>query len=247
MRIFLPVSLTVWGVASIFAATPSWEAPPAQQTSGSFWRFHWYERGLTNGNPAYERRFRINSPEAVLHPAFGKRIEARENGLMLIHAEEDLFQITGAEFYAEMWGGHPGTANKRFTVNGRSTYYLLRVGAEEGHCTYYYPVVPLKILDLVNGYDAFQFALDQGSTFWAHALIDNACVRVALTNGHPDVLSAVLANFMPGVEIGPDATGEERYRIRLAGAENFEARIASVEFQAWHYGYDENGNTVRTD
>lgn len=75
------------------AAGPDWEAPPERQRQGQFWRYHWYERGLTNGNPAYERRFRVNSAEAVLHPEFGRRVEARENGLMLIRTEEDLFHL----------------------------------------------------------------------------------------------------------------------------------------------------------
>ena len=83
---------------------------------------------------------------------------------MLIRAEENLFRLTAAEFYCEAWGGHPGTANKRITVNGRSTYFLPRVGAEEGHCTYFYPSVPLKLTDLVNGYNAFQFACDRGTS-----------------------------------------------------------------------------------
>lgn len=186
-----------WSLSPADAASvqPSWEHPPHQQQQGVFWREHWYERGLTNANPAYERRFRINSPEASLHPSFGQRVEARENGLMLIRAEEDLFQITGAELYAELWGGHPGTANKRVTVNGRATYQLPRIGTEEGHCTYQYPVIPLARADLVNGHNAFQWALDQGTTFWGHALIDNACLRVALTNGHPDLVKLGLADF----------------------------------------------------
>gem|GEM_PF-3578016 len=122
---------------------------------GRFWRLHWYERGLTNCNPGYDRRFRINAPEAVLHPQFGHRVEARENGLMLIRAEEDLFQLVGAELYCEFWGGHPGTANPRVTVNGRSTYRLPPVGTEQHHCTYSYPSIPLKLTDLVNGWNAF--------------------------------------------------------------------------------------------
>ncbi|MCL4176819.1 MAG: hypothetical protein KJ072_03615 [Verrucomicrobia bacterium] len=39
--------------------------------------------------------------------------------MMLIKAEEDLFLLTAAEFYCEAWGGHPGTANKWITGNGR--------------------------------------------------------------------------------------------------------------------------------
>lgn len=242
--------------------TPSWEHPPHQQREGMFWREHWYERGLTNANPAYERRFRINSPEASLHPSFGQRVEARENGLMLIKAEENLFQLAGAELYVELWGGHPGTANKRVTVNGRATYQLPRVGTEEGHCTYQYPVLPLTRSDLVNGYNAFQWALDQGTTFWGHALIDNACLRVALTNGQPDLVKLGLADLAASVVALKSSTAESATRstlphsdastsetmlLRLDAPAKFRERIARVDYQAWHSGYDENGNRRATD
>jgi hypothetical protein len=222
----------------------SWDAPPLEQRAGTFWRWHWYERGLTNGNPAYDRRFRVNSPEAVRHPQFGRRVEARENGLMLIRAEEDLFQLAGAELYLEMWGGHPGTANKRVTANGRSTYTLPPVGTEEKHCTYFHPAVPLKLTDLVNGYNAFQFALDQGSSFWGHALVDHACLRVALTHGHPDLARAGLDGFT--AEVQALAAGET-IELHLFAPPARRDAIAAVDFQGWFTGYDDNGNTLTTD
>lgn len=228
------------------SAGPAWEAPPDRQKTGQFWRYHWYERGLTNGNPVYESRFRVNAPEASLHPTFGRRVEARENGLMQIRAEEDLFRITAAEFYAEVWGGHPGTANKRITVNGRSTYLLPRVGTEEGHCTYFYPSIPLKLSDLVNGYEAVQWAVDQGTTFWGHTLVDNAAIRVALTNGHPDLEKLGLASFSGRVTAEPLPSGEG-FKLELECPAEVAVRIASVDFQGWYEGYDENGNRQRRD
>jgi hypothetical protein len=42
----------------------------------------------------------------VLHPQSGKRVEARENGMMLILAEEDLSLLTQAQLYLETWGGY---------------------------------------------------------------------------------------------------------------------------------------------
>jgi hypothetical protein len=225
---------------------PAWEAPPTAQKQGVFWRYHWYERGLTNGNPAYQGRFRVNSPEVSLHPAFGRRVEAKENGMMLIRTEEDLFQTQAAELYCEIWGGHPGTANKRVTINGRSTYLLPRVGTEEGHCTYSYPAFPLKLTDLVNGYNAVQFAVDQGTTFWGHMIVDNAAIRVALTNGHTDLVKLGLTDFTAKVSAEPLATGEA-FRLSLQATPDAAARISEVNFQGWYYGYDENGNLQRCD
>jgi hypothetical protein len=243
-------SATVLGLTllarTILPAAPSWDAPPARQKQGQFWRWHWYARGLTNGNPAYESRFRVNAPEISLHPTFGRRVEPRENGMMLVRAEEDLFLLTAAEFYCEAWGGHPGTADKRITVNGRSTYYLPRAGTEEGHCTYFYPSVPLKLSDLVNGYDAVQFAVDQGATFWGHMLVDNAAIRVALTNGHPDLTRLGLADFNATVKVDPQQ-GKERYALSVTVSAEVAAQIADVDFQGWYYGYDENGNLQRQD
>ena len=98
------LTLAICAFAAIGSrAAPQWDAPPEQQTEGGFWRWHWYQRGLTNANPGYDSRFRVNSPEVSLHPVFGRRTEARENGLMQIRGDEDLFQLTAAEFYAEVW------------------------------------------------------------------------------------------------------------------------------------------------
>jgi hypothetical protein len=221
------------------------------EKSGQFWRVWWYERGIEHHNPAYEQRFRVNSPEVVLHPIFGKRVEARENGMMLIRAEEDLSLLTAAQLYLEMWGGHPGTANKRVTINGRSTYFLPRAGTEEMNCTYHYPLLPLKLTDLVNGHNAVQFAIDQGSTFWGHMLVDNACLRVALTNGHPAVVQAGLAGFSARVKAGAaraSSTGEPSDAIELRlEIDGDPAVVESVYYQGRYYGYDENGDGDSSD
>jgi hypothetical protein len=239
------ISLALFtGVAQAATVAPSWEHPPHQQREGIFWREHWYERGITNHNPAYERRLRVNPPEVVLHPQFGPRVEARENGLMLIPAEENLFQIAGAELYLEMWGGHPGTAGKRVSVNGRNTYWFPRLGAEDGHCTYSYPVLPLERGDLVNGWNAFQLALDQGTTFWGHMMVDEACLRVALTNRHPDIVQLGLAEFTARVKAEPRS---DAMTLALEAPAGLVARIARVDFQAWYSAYDENGNRRDTD
>lgn len=233
-------------LATVVEAVPSWDGPPDEQEKGVFWRWHWYQRGLTNANPAYDRRFRVNAPETSLHPSFGRRIEARENGMMQIQVHEDLFVLEAAEFYCELWGGHPGTANKRITVNGRSSYILPRVGTEEGHCTYFYPSVPLKLSDLVNGYNAIQFAIDKGSAFWGHMLVDNAAVRVALTNGNPYLVKLGLAEFTATVRAHalPDGRG---YDLELVFPQEYQDVISSVDFQGWYEGYDENGNLQRRD
>lgn len=238
-------ALLATGLSSLpMASAQSWLAPPEAQTNGVFWRFHWHQRGLEHANPAYTRRMRINSPEVSVHPRYGRRKEARENGLMLIQVEEDLLRITAAEYYAELWGGHPGSTNKRVSVNGRSTYPLPEVGTAAGHCAYSYPAVTLKRTDLVNGYNAFQWALDQGATFWGHAMVDNACVRVALAKDHPDLEPAGLAGFSARVTAKAFSDGEG-IRLRLEASDT--SIIERVDYQAWYRGYDDNGDGRETD
>jgi hypothetical protein len=221
---------------------PSWSLPPAQQKTGVWWREHWYERGAENHNPAYEKRLRVNPPEVVLHEEYGKRVEARENGLMLIEANESLFSIQGAELAMEMWGGHPGTEGKRVTLNGRRTYPLPFMGTEQGHCTYSHPVLPLKKGDLVNGWNAVQLALDQGTTFWGHMMVDEAVLRMALKPDHQDI--AELQSFDAKVEA---IAANDAMQLTLKCDAAWLPRIASVHYQAWYAGYDENGDTRFTD
>ncbi|MEW6304578.1 MAG: hypothetical protein AB1705_13970 [Verrucomicrobiota bacterium] len=207
--------------------------------AGYFFREHWYQPGATNGNPDYEinKRFRVNAPEAVLHPTFGSRREVRASGMMTVYAEEDLRLLTGAELYLELWGGHPHSANKRVTINGRNTYSIPEIGTASGHCTHQYPIIPLKLNELVNGYNALQFAVDQGKSFWGHFIVEQAAIKATLTNNHPALNPAGLADFSARVEA---ATDGELTTLKLVS--NGAARIASVEFHGHYHGYDENGD-----
>ena len=110
---------------------------------GRYLRFWWFEPGIEHGNPMPNRRFRVNAPEAVLHPSYGKRSETKSSGMMQIRFDEDLSLLSGAELYLELWGGHPGTSRKRVTPNGRTTYDIPENGSAAKNCTHQYPVIPL--------------------------------------------------------------------------------------------------------
>jgi hypothetical protein len=214
---------------------------------GQFIRTAWYARGLEHGNPYYNKRFRVNAPETSLTPEWMYRSEARENGMMLIHIEEDLALLESAELYAEIWGGHPGTANKRMSINGRSTYTLPEVGTSEGHCTHSYPRIPLKLTDLVNGYNAVQFACDIGTGFWGHYIVDNAALNVVLKQQHPFLIQVGLADFDASIRAEKHPTLEDTLELNLVYPPTFANRISSVDFTGYYAGYDENGNGIEPD
>jgi len=184
----------------------------------------------------------VNAPEVVLDPRFMYRSEVRENGLMMILIDEDLARLTGAELYLEIWGGHPKSGEKRVTVNGRSTHVLPDVGTAHS-CTHSYPTVPLKVTDLVNGYNALQFAVDQGETFWGHFIVDGAALRLELAEDHPDLAAAGIAAFEARV-IAASGSGET---IQLSLEGSALARVARVDYVGRYEDYDENGSTRTRD
>ncbi|MBI1387850.1 MAG: hypothetical protein GC154_05335 [bacterium] len=209
--------------------------------NGRFVNMYWYEQGAEYGNPKFNTRFRVNSPEASLDESFGQRVEARANGMMQILMEEDLRYLDSAELYLELWGGHPGTARKRLTINGRSTIMLPEVGTESNNCTHQYPYVPLKISDLVNGYNAIQFACDRGSSFWGHFIVDNACIFTVYKDDHPLLKQEGLAGAAAHVK-STLLPGGESYRLSAEIPDAWKDRVRGVMYQTQYFGYDENGD-----
>ncbi len=214
------------------------DGPKVDETlAGRFLRVYWFERGAEHGNLDGNTRFRVNAPEVVIDPTFAKRRETTSSGMLQILMKEDLRLLAGAELYCELWGGHPGTANRRVTLNGRSTYPIPAPGGDK-QCTHLYPTIPLKVTDLVSGHNALQFACDQGASFWGHFIVDNACLRARLRNDHPDLKKAGLDGFQAKVKA---TAADEKIELSLDVAKDFSPAIAAVDFQGYYSGYDDNG------
>ena len=105
-----------------------------------------------------------------------------------------------------------------------------------------YPTLALKITDLVDGYNALQFACDQGTSFWGHFIVDEACLRAVLNEDHPDLKEAGLSGFRASVRANPSSTGAETIDLVLDVPEDKRETIESVDFQGYYDGYDDNGN-----
>ena len=150
--------------------------------------------------------------------------------MLQIRMDEDLRMLLGAELDLELWGGHPGTTNRRVTVNGRATYGIPGV-AGDTQCTHIYPRLALKITDLVNGYNALQFACDQGTSFWGHFIVDEACLRAVLKEDHPDLEAAGLFGFQASVRATPSITGAETIELMLDVPLAKRDKIESVDYR----------------
>ena len=214
---------------------------------GVFFREHWAEFDAEISN-SKGRMLRVNDAGLSLHDVYGKRQEALANGFTLINVPEDLFGLQAVELYLEVWGGHPGTANKRVIVNGKQIYPLGDDGSEGKNCAYSYPVIPLKVQHLVSGRNAFQFACDRGNTFWGHFIIDEAAVRCYLKPDHPDLKNTNLQDFEARVQFQPSgSTLPDQVHVSLSYPERYEESIISVEYFGRYEGFDENGNKLDND
>ncbi len=215
--------------------------------TGVFFREHWAEFDATISNSS-GRMLRVNDAELSLHPEYGRRPEARANGLTLIDVPEDLFALQSADLYLEVWAGHPKTANKRFLLNGKQVYPIPDGGCEAGHCACSYPLIPLRVEQLVSGRNAVQFACDRGQTFWGHFIVDEAAIRCYLKPDHPDFAAQGLQGFSADVELQAQhaALGDE-VSIGLSYPKPMDHQIESVEYFARYDGYDDDGDGQTND
>jgi hypothetical protein len=186
------------------------------------------------------RQFRVNSPDAAQGP-YSDRWEAQQDGRMVLRVDDDLRNVARAWLCLELWGGHPGVAAKRVTVNGRTTYALPEVGAAEGHCTYSYPQIELRLDDLVPGDNVLEFSCDKGTAFWGHYIVRAAGIRLELRRSHP------LASAAPrGCAVRCERDGEVM-RLGLDVPDDQRSRIARVVYRGRYRGYDENGDGAGDD
>ncbi len=183
---------------------------------------------------------RVNSPDVRDGP-FKDRWEAKKDGVLRLTPPMNPARAQAAELYMELWGGHPGVANKRFVANGRTTYTLPETGAANHHCTYSYPTIPLKLADLRAGENEFAFQCDRGEAFWGHYFVRAACWKLLLSPDAPVLSEHGLTGARPRIEVQAPAGGEERIHARLIVPAGLAGRVARVDWFGHYAGFDENG------
>lgn len=192
-------------------------------------------------------RFRVNDPDIVLHPKFGHRSECSANGLMLASCPFHPGDIESAELRLAVWGGHPGTTSKRFSLNGKGSYDLPPDGAEDGQCAYTFPVLSLDPRHLVEGTNALLFSCDKGSSFWGHFIVDEAILRIfpkrASVIGSPADFGYAVGDhsILPRLACRLDEESENLH-VELRPGDIPESGIERVDFFLACLDYDESGS-----
>jgi hypothetical protein len=203
----------------------------------------WWSPSRREGSPVTSNR--VNT--RVIPVQFKDRPEVQATNCVTIRMDEDPSHLESAELYLELWGGHPGTARKRFTVNGQGSYELPEVGTAEGHCTFSYPLVPLDRAHLRRGDNVFEFSCEQGTSFWGHFLFEVAAVRAVLRRDHPDLRATGWEGFRVRVQAEPRTGEPEFLKLSVQGPPEDLDRIDFVDFQGFYFGYDENGDGKTRD
>jgi len=110
-----------------------------------FFRLHWADKTAQMNNTT--TFFRVNDED--LRPARklwknGRKLKV--TAWCWSNCRKILFQLQRTELYMELWGGHPGTEEKRFTPNGKTIYPIPRIEhTAANHCTYTYPSIPVQV------------------------------------------------------------------------------------------------------
>ena len=238
------------GVAANYSV-PEDDAAGETDAAGTFLVPHRYERGPQE-NTFKNDMFRVNAPEASLDPEHGGRAEAHGNGLMLIDFPHDPRELAGVRLDVSIWCGHPGTADRAVTVNGRSTLPLPGpAGAgDEPQVGHVHKTFELKRTDVVNGWNALQFTCENGSSFWGHYVVDSATLSAVLKPDAKEIEEAGLAGFSVDLK---QTRGPREYprgtlpagQVSLfpaAGERRWEPLIGRQVISAYYRGYDENGS-----
>jgi hypothetical protein len=214
------------------------------QTFGQsrFYRQYWIEYdGSINNNKQQGERTRVNDRGISTLKTWYTRFESQVNGLALLTINDTILHIERAEMVFEMWGGHPKTDNKRFSINGRQYYSLPSEQTKEGHYEYRYPIIPVDFRDFVYGTNAIQFLCDRGETFWGHFILEEIGVNVFLKTGTPEIVQSGLDRFSAMPEVKSKVLADN-VAITLNMPSQFIPEIEAVHYFAHYLGFDASGS-----
>jgi hypothetical protein len=194
---------------------------------------------VKNNKPEGERT-RVNDRGMSTQKLWYTRFESQVNGLAIIGIPDTIMHLEKAELFAEMWGGHPKTANKRFQVNGGRVYPLPSEQTEAGFCEYLFPVVPIDYHELVRGNNAIQFLCERGETFWGHFLMEEIAINCYYRADAPEIVKSGLKNFaaVPHIE---NRTLADEVTISLKLPHEFISQVEEVHYFGRYYGVDASG------
>ncbi len=211
------------------------------KAQGKFYKEYWakLDTNITLNNTNH---WRVNDESVSLHERYGPRNEPKANGLLMIPIEEDLFMLEKSELYLELWGGHIKSENKRFYLNGRGPYFLPYSGTEDSYHTFSNPTIPIKIKNLVNGKNAFQFSMDKAESFWGHYIVAQANLKCYLKTEHPILDSLEIKGFNATVIVNSKNNYlKDITPMSLSYKPQYASLIDSVVYIARYAGFDDKG------
>lgn len=228
-------------IALVFGVLFALQVATAQESG--FYRQYWAEPEDQVNN---HKQFRVNDRDLSLHENYGHRREAKANGLALVRVPDDLFTVSRAELYMELWGGHPGTHNKRVSPNGKAIYEIPEVGTAAGNCTFHYPVMPLEIFHLVTGMNALQYSCEKPGPAWGHYFPHEIALRIWMKPEHTALNEAGLRDLTAQATVASRTLADET-TLTLQISESKAGDIAAVHWYGRYLDFDDNGEGLEND
>ncbi len=156
---------------------------------------------------------------------------------------DDLGKAIKAEICIEMWGGHAGTSDKKFRINGSEWMQIpesphIGPGKPESYMQFRYPVVSIPLELLKEGKNTFEFGCGKQITHdfgWGQWGFYGVIFRIYYSSGKP----------FPGAEIISPAPGStfEGDIMPLKIEENkTSVPIRHVEYLGYYEGFDYDGD-----
>jgi hypothetical protein len=214
------------------------------EAQSRFFRQYWmdYNSSINNTNPkGNSERPRVGDRGMSTDTEYWSRTEAQVNGLVMVKIADAIRNFEHAALYLELWGGHPGTANKRFQINGGRVYSVPDKPTSEENCEYLYPVISIDYTELVSGNNAIQFGCDRGSASWGHYIVDQMAVRCYLKTDNPVLKSSGLSDFSAIPKVINRILQDETI-ISLDYNKLAMDQIIAVHYFGRYSGYDFNGS-----
>lgn len=165
---------------------------------------------------------------------------------------DDLAQAVGAELIAEYWGGHIGTSDQKFKLNGHDFIALpiIQNTPTDPQC-YYRNImgasVPVPLEHLKTGTNVMQFSLGPQTCYsfnWAWYFLYSVTIRVFYDESRPHPTGMITAP-KPGATIGDmprlaaevsSPNGKITEVIFLGYYDDFDWK-GTGEFRQWHFQY----------
>lgn len=161
---------------------------------------------------------------------------------------DDLEGAIKAEVYLEIWGGHPGTSDKKMRINGNEWITVpestnIGPGAPESYMQFRYPVISIPLDQLIVGENTFEFSSGGQISHnfgWGQWGVYGVIFRVYYTPEKPHIVATDIVSSVKKTSQG------ESVQLDIKFSEGID-EVKKVEYIGYYEDFDYNGDGIYKD